>query len=141
MFRYQKGITPHIKSRKVRCLCGFPAFCLLFELNRSRWLRAHIKTNPVHMLHLCQNPVCNPLQHIPVYLLNRCAHSVNGIDCPDDYHIVKASGIVLHSHRFKIRHYRKILPYLFIQTCLFKFLTKNRIRFPDSFQTIPSDCS
>jgi hypothetical protein len=31
-YRYQKGITPHIKSREVRCLCGFPAFCLLFEL-------------------------------------------------------------------------------------------------------------
>ena len=31
-YRYQKGITPHIKSRKVRCLCGFPAFCLLLEL-------------------------------------------------------------------------------------------------------------
>ena len=30
--RYQKGITPHFKSRKVRCLCGFPALCLLFEL-------------------------------------------------------------------------------------------------------------
>ena len=30
--RYQKGITPHAKSRKVRCLCGFPALCLLFEL-------------------------------------------------------------------------------------------------------------
>ena len=30
--RYQKDITPHIKSRKVHCLCGFPAFCLLFEL-------------------------------------------------------------------------------------------------------------
>lgn len=26
------GITPHIKGRKVRCLYGFPAFCLLFEL-------------------------------------------------------------------------------------------------------------
>ena len=33
--RYQKGITPHLKSRKVRCLCGFPAFCLLFELGVS----------------------------------------------------------------------------------------------------------
>ena len=32
IFRYQKGITPHIKSRKVRYLCAFPAFCLLFEL-------------------------------------------------------------------------------------------------------------
>jgi len=29
----QKGITPRIKSRKVHCLCGFPAFCLLFELD------------------------------------------------------------------------------------------------------------
>lgn len=25
--RYQKGITPHIKGRKVCCLCGFPASC------------------------------------------------------------------------------------------------------------------
>lgn len=25
-------ITPHTESRKVRCLCGFPALCLLFEL-------------------------------------------------------------------------------------------------------------
>ena len=32
LYRYQKGITPQIKSRKVRCLCGFLAFCLLFEL-------------------------------------------------------------------------------------------------------------
>ena len=30
--RYQKGITLHTKSREVRCLCGFPAPCLLFEL-------------------------------------------------------------------------------------------------------------
>lgn len=30
--RYQKGITLHTKSREVRCLCGFPALCLLFEL-------------------------------------------------------------------------------------------------------------
>ena len=29
---YQKGITPHTKSRKVRYLCGFPAPCLLFDL-------------------------------------------------------------------------------------------------------------
>lgn len=33
IFRYQKGITPHLKSRKVLCLCGFPALCLLFELD------------------------------------------------------------------------------------------------------------
>ena len=31
-FRYQKGITPQQKSRKVRYLCGFPAPCLLFKL-------------------------------------------------------------------------------------------------------------
>ena len=31
-FKYQKGITLNIKSRNVRCLCGFPALCLLFEL-------------------------------------------------------------------------------------------------------------
>lgn len=31
--RYQKGITLHTKSREVRCLCGFPAPCLLFKLN------------------------------------------------------------------------------------------------------------
>lgn len=30
--RYQEGITTHTKSRKVRCLCGFPALCLLFKL-------------------------------------------------------------------------------------------------------------
>ena len=30
--RYQTGITPHTKSRKVRCLCGLPALCLLFKL-------------------------------------------------------------------------------------------------------------
>lgn len=30
--RYQKGITLHTKSREVRCLCGFPALCLLFKL-------------------------------------------------------------------------------------------------------------
>ena len=30
--RYQKGITLHTKSREVRCLCGFPAPCLLFKL-------------------------------------------------------------------------------------------------------------
>ena len=34
-FRYQKGITPHIKSRKVHCLCGFPALRLLLELRLS----------------------------------------------------------------------------------------------------------
>lgn len=32
-YRYQKGITPYTKSRKVRYLSGFPAPCLLFELN------------------------------------------------------------------------------------------------------------
>ena len=32
MLRYQKGITTHTKSRKVRYLCGFPALCLLFKL-------------------------------------------------------------------------------------------------------------
>ena len=35
-FRYQKGITPHTKSRKIRCLCGFPAFCLLFKFGKSK---------------------------------------------------------------------------------------------------------
>lgn len=33
--RYQKGITLHTKSREVRCLCGFPALCLLFKLNNN----------------------------------------------------------------------------------------------------------
>ena len=32
---YQKSVTPHIKSRKVHYLCGFPALCLLFELGVS----------------------------------------------------------------------------------------------------------
>lgn len=31
--RYQKGITLHTKSREVRCLCGFPAPCLLYSGN------------------------------------------------------------------------------------------------------------
>lgn len=34
--RYQKGITLHTKSREVRCLCGFPALCLLFKLIMSQ---------------------------------------------------------------------------------------------------------
>mgnify|MGYP007056487486 CR=1 FL=1 len=37
-FRYQKGITTHTKSRKVRCLCGFPAPCLLFKLQTDSML-------------------------------------------------------------------------------------------------------
>ncbi len=31
-YRYQKGITPHIKSRENRCICGFLSLCLLFKL-------------------------------------------------------------------------------------------------------------
>lgn len=34
--RYQKGITPHTKSQEVRCLCGFPAPCLLFKLGKFK---------------------------------------------------------------------------------------------------------
>ena len=34
-YRYQTGITPHTKSRKVRCLCGFPAPCLLFSSHQE----------------------------------------------------------------------------------------------------------
>ena len=33
--RYQKGITLHTKSREVRCLCGFPALCLLFSSHQE----------------------------------------------------------------------------------------------------------
>ena len=46
IFRYQKGITPHVKSRKVRCLCGFPAFCLLFELNKCRAFEIELNELP-----------------------------------------------------------------------------------------------
>ena len=34
--RYQTGITPHTKSQEVRCLCGFPAPCLLFKLGKFK---------------------------------------------------------------------------------------------------------
>ena len=125
--RYQKGITPHFKSRKVRCLCGFPALCLLFELYRCRRFRAHIIANPVHIFNLRQYPPRDPLQHIPVDLLDRCRHRVHGIDCTDDHHILKYPGVVLHPHRFEIRNDCEILPHLLIQPCPDKFLPQNRV--------------
>lgn len=53
--RYQKGITLHTKSRKVRCLCDFPAPCLLFQFDVAIYI-------------LCL-----------IILLN----SISGIDFPD----------------------------------------------------------
>lgn len=35
IFYYQNSTTENIKSRKARCLCGFPTFRLLFELGVS----------------------------------------------------------------------------------------------------------
>ena len=60
-FRYQKGITPQQKSRKVRYLCGFPAPCLLFKLNRPRWLTSNIIEAAVYPLHFIDNPAHNSL--------------------------------------------------------------------------------
>lgn len=132
IFRYQKGITPHLKSRKVLCLCGFPALCLLFKFNRGRRLRRHIIAHPVHIFHLCQNPVGNLLQDLPIHPLDGSAHGVHRIDGPDNDHIFKTSGVILYAHGFKIRNHREILPDLFVQTGSGEFLSENGIRFPDS---------
>lgn len=55
--RYQKGITPHFKSRKVRCLCGFPALCLLFELFfqfvASPVFRCFFSQNRIFLMRFC----------------------------------------------------------------------------------------
>lgn len=139
IFRYQKGITPHIKSRKVRYLCAFPAFCLLFELYGSRRFRTHIIADSAHVPHLFKYPVRNPLQHIPVHPLNAGAHSIHSINSPDDHHIIKTPGIVLHSHRLKVRHHRKILPHLLIKPGLRELFPQDRVRLPHSFQPVPGN--
>lgn len=120
-------------------LSAFPGFCPLFKFNRSRRLRRTIITNPVHILHLSQYPVRYPLQHLPVHFLHTGGHCINRINRTDNHHILKASRMVLHPNRFKIRNYGKILPYLFIQSGFFEFLPQNRIRFPYSFQPVTGD--
>ena len=56
-YTYQNDITLHAKSRKARCLCGFPAFCLLFKFyyrNAGFALAVHAQTEGLHLLALPQ---------------------------------------------------------------------------------------
>ena len=71
LYRYQKGITPYIKSRKVRCLCGFPAFCLSLELGVS-----FVILNCIY-LSLMQIHTCFYIKYIIYYgLLIFCCQNV-----------------------------------------------------------------
>ena len=129
----------HIDYLPYKIICIKISIFQLFEFNRSRRLRRTIIAYPVHILHLCQNPVSNLLQHFPIHLLHAGGHRINRIDCPDNHHIFKASRMVLHSDRLEVRHYGKVLPYRLIQSGLFEFLTQNRIRFPYGFQPVACD--
>ena len=67
--RYQKGITLHTKSREVRCLCGFPALCLLLKLGKSKDILKYIclifvpfYRYFISVAYICELPKINPLK-------------------------------------------------------------------------------
>ena len=90
-YRYQTGITPHTKSRKVRCLCGFPAPCLLFKLNRSRRFPRTIIQYAVYTFHLIDDSTCNFSEYFPRKFCGFCGHEIG---CEDG---TKCDGIVIGS--------------------------------------------
>ena len=101
---------PHTKSRKVRCLCGFPAFCLLLELNRPRRLTRQIIKHPVNPLHLIDNPAHNLLQHLIRKLGALRRHEIHSIHRSKRHGIIVGALVAHNADGAHIRKRGKVLP-------------------------------
>ena len=59
----------------------FMKLCLLFKLNRSRWLTSQVIEYPINPTHLIYNSAHNCLEYLKWYLGTFRCHKVNCIDC------------------------------------------------------------
>ena len=99
----------------IHCKAKFTPFRRSFPLDRSAGLWRQVIADTVHVLHFTENPLRNRLEDWPRHFLNAGCHGIDGVDRPQNDRVLKRSGIVLHTHRFKIRYNSEILPYLFVR--------------------------
>ena len=107
-----------------------------FPLDGSYGLWRQVHQHTVDAVDLVGDPVYDLMQNGIRDLFYGGSHSVGGVDCTNNSGPAFVAAFILHTDTLNVRHDDKVLPDLFAQTALIKFLPENGIGFPQCVQTV-----